>query len=50
MRDSVCVMLRLKLVKTAEEEARHVALMDEAESGQIMSEQGLLHGAKVMRD
>ena len=45
------IMLRLKLVKTAEEEARHVALMDEAESGQIMSEQELLHGgAKVMRD
>jgi hypothetical protein len=44
------IMLRLKLVKTAEEEAWHVALMDEAESGQIMSEQGLLHGAKVMRD
>jgi hypothetical protein len=44
------IMLRLKLVKTAEEEARHVSLMDEAESGQIMSEEGLLHGAKVMRD
>jgi hypothetical protein len=34
-------MLRLKLVKTAEEEARHIALMDEDESGQITSEQGL---------
>ena len=43
-------MLCLKLVKTAEEEACHIVLMDEAESGQIMSEEGLLHGAKVMRD
>ncbi|KAI2494205.1 Transposase IS4 [Fragilaria crotonensis] len=36
--------------KDGEEEARHVSLMDEAESGQIMSEEGLLHGAKVMQD
>jgi hypothetical protein len=44
------IMIRLKLVKTAEEEARHIALMDEAATGEIMSDQGLLHGAKVMRD
>ncbi len=34
--------------KDGEEEARHVSLMDEAESGQIMSKEGLLNGAKVM--
>ena len=46
------IMLCLKLVKTAEEETRHVALMDEAKRGKIMSEEGLLHGhgVKVMRD
>ncbi len=45
------IMLCLKRVKTAEEEDWHVSLMDEAaESRQIMSEQGLLHGAKVMQD
>ena len=44
------IMIRLKLVKTADEEARNVALMDKAATGEIMSDQGLLHGAKVMRD
>lgn len=44
------IMIRLKLVKTAEEEARHISLMDEAATGEVMSDQGLLHGAKVMRD
>jgi len=44
------IMIRLKLVKTADEEARHIALMDEAATGEIMSDQGLLHGAKVMRE
>jgi hypothetical protein len=44
------IMLRLKLVKTAEEETWHIALMDEVATGEVVSDQGLLHGAKVMRE